>query len=346
MELYSTLNQLKDSIVFGTPSGFFVYSVNPFKKILAREIPGGIKLVRILNRSNIFIFVGLSQESPYPSNKVIVWDESKQKIMGDIKFRDMILNVDLSMDFIVVATAINVFVYELNTLNLIGMIGTAINPQGVFSLSYGAPVLLTLGESVGQIALWRIVRQANAYELQPICSVTAHKNPIARLALGEAGNIIATASERGTIIRIYEVRDDIIELLKELRRGADPSRILTMSFSPNRENLILGSDKGTVHVFSTGVGSRPNTRMNGYGIGLIKNYLPAYFDSEWSYSQFYIKETDIYLGFINDRQIVCIGGTGNYYEMELNDNRLSVIKTIQFYSDQNDPFSNRTNTIK
>lgn len=347
MELNSRLNQVKDSIVFGTSSGFFVYSVSPFKKLLAREIPGGVRLVRILNRSNIFIFVGLSEESPYPSNKVVVWDESGKKVMGDIKFRDPILNIDLSVDFIVVSTAVNVFVYELNTLNLIGTITTAINPTtGTFALCYGLPYLLTIGEVIGQISLWRIAKIGTIYELQAVCSATAHKNPIAQVALGERADIIATASERGTIIRVYEVKENLIVPLKELRRGADPSRILSLAISPNRENILVGSDKGTVHIFATGVGSRLNTRMTNYGIGFIKNYLPAYFDSEWSYSQFYIRETYIYLAFVSDKQIVCIGGSGNYYEMEINDNRLNVIKTIQFYSDQNDPFSNRTNTLK
>lgn len=55
--LYSSFNQNNDCVVFGTTNGFYVYSLYPFKKIISRNIEGGISIVKMLYKSNILVFV-------------------------------------------------------------------------------------------------------------------------------------------------------------------------------------------------------------------------------------------------------------------------------------------------
>ena len=55
--IYTSFNQTKDCVIFGTKTGFYVYTLNPFKKIIARKIPGGVGIAIMLYKSNIVIFV-------------------------------------------------------------------------------------------------------------------------------------------------------------------------------------------------------------------------------------------------------------------------------------------------
>ena len=71
--LYSSFNQINDCIIFGTNTGFYVYTLDPFKKIIARKITGGVSIVKMLFKSNIILFVGNVEKGVYPNNKLIVY---------------------------------------------------------------------------------------------------------------------------------------------------------------------------------------------------------------------------------------------------------------------------------
>jgi WD40 repeat protein len=78
--------------------------------------------------------------------------------------------------------------------------------------------------------------------------ITAHNNPLSQLALNLEGTILATASEKGTLIRLFDTTTG--RQLRELRRGVDRAEIYSIAFSPNSTWLGVSSDKGTVHIYS------------------------------------------------------------------------------------------------
>jgi hypothetical protein len=114
--------------------------------------------------------------------------------------------------------------------------------------------------------------------------------------------------------------------------------------------LAVSSEKGTIHLFNTSIGDCPfkNSIMENYGISYIKSFLPGYFHSEWSFSQQYLPESNVSVVFNEDNTgLHIIGYSGNYYYISINESGTTNIdKTVMFVSDENDPFSNRTNTIR
>eukprot|EP00842_Homolaphlyctis_polyrhiza_P004905 jgi/Hompol1/5415/HPOL_004412-RA len=62
--------------------------------------------------------------------------------------------------------------------------------------------------------------------------------------------MVATASERGTLIRVFDRRTGT--LTNELRRGADYAEIYSLSFNTASTRICVASDKGTVHIFNLG----------------------------------------------------------------------------------------------
>lgn len=83
--------------------------------------------------------------------------------------------------------------------------------------------------------------------LRPTLVIEAHKNNIACIALSSDGRYLATASEKGTIIRIFSVETGI--KLYQFRRGTYPTRIFSMNFSKDNQFLTVCCSTKTVHIF-------------------------------------------------------------------------------------------------
>lgn len=78
--------------------------------------------------------------------------------------------------------------------------------------------------------------------------IPAHDSPLAALAFNASGTKIATASEKGTVIRVFLVEDGT--KLYEFRRGVKRCvSISSLAFSVDSDFLCCSSNTETVHVF-------------------------------------------------------------------------------------------------
>ena len=78
--------------------------------------------------------------------------------------------------------------------------------------------------------------------------IDTHNTPVAAIALSLNGSRLATASEKGTLIRVFDTSSG--HKLQELRRGTDPAEIYHIAFDRSCAWLAVTSDKNTVHVFA------------------------------------------------------------------------------------------------
>ena len=62
------------------------------------------------------------------------------------------------------------------------------------------------------------------------------------------GSLVASASEKDTIIRIFAT--DTGHAIQEVRRGSEKAEIYSLSFDKNSNWMACSSDKGTIHIFS------------------------------------------------------------------------------------------------
>ncbi|XHG04770.1 autophagy protein [Aspergillus wentii] len=84
-------------------------------------------------------------------------------------------------------------------------------------------------------------------KLEAINVVEAHRSPLACITLNSEGTLLATASDKGTIIRVFSVPDG--HKLYQFRRGSMPSRIYSMSFNTTSTLLCVSSSTETIHLF-------------------------------------------------------------------------------------------------
>jgi WD repeat-containing protein 45 len=342
-EIYVSFNQTEKYACFGTSIGFYIYSLNPFKKILSRKIDSGISLVKMLYESNIIIFVGKSDKGMYPNNKLIIWDDSKKTVLGEITYNSPIQNINVTKDYIVVLVKKKIYIYNFESLYLKRTID--INPHNNKLMCMGlenSEFLVYPGEEKGSIHITKLSEDYSE-------TIQAHQSNIENLYISNDGKYIVTASEKGTVIRIFSTTTK--EKVNEFRRGCDPTKIIDLRLNHSNAILLVSSIKGTVHLYNTGIDSNlviQNPSFDSYGMYYVKWALPQYFSDRWSFMQFNLPDISTFSTF--DRhtsKIYSFGHDGQYYELNYSDiENPTIEKTIRYISDESDPFADRSSTIK
>ncbi|XP_021820005.1 autophagy-related protein 18a [Prunus avium] len=322
-----SFNQDHACFAAGTDHGFRIYNCDPFRELFRRDFDngGGIGVVEMLFRCNILAIVGGGPDPQYPTNKVMIWDDHQGRCIGELSFRSVVRSVRLRRDRIVVVLEQKIFVYNFADLKLLHQIETIANPKGLCAVSQvaGSLVLVCPGLQKGQV-------RVEHYGSKRTKFIMAHDSRLACFALTPDGQLLATSSNKGTLVRIFNTLDGT--LLQEVRRGADRAEIYSLAFSSTAQWLAVSSDKGTVHVFNLKVNSGssgnensrtasdPNLAVSSSNSSLsfIRGVLPKYFSSEWSVAQFRLLEGSQYIVAFGHQKntVVILGMDGSFYRCE------------------------------
>ncbi|XP_050238565.1 autophagy-related protein 18a [Mercurialis annua] len=330
--LHLSFNQDFGCFAAGTDHGFRIYNCDPFREIFRRDFDqgvngggGGVGVVEMLFRCNILAVVGGGSDPQYPPNKVMIWDDHQSRCIGELSFRSEVRSVKLRRDRIIVILEQKIFVYNFADLKLLHQIETIANPKGLCAVSHGASslVLVCPGLQKGQVRVEHYASKRTKF-------IMAHDSRISCFALTQDGQLLATSSTKGTLVRVFNTADG--SLLQEVRRGADRAEIYSLAFSSTAQWLAVSSDKGTVHVFNlkTTPGSlgtdrsRNTTDPNGgvstptSSLSFFKGVLPKYFSSEWSVAQFRLVEGSQYIVAFGHQKntVVILGLDGSFYRCQ------------------------------
>lgn len=170
---------------------------------------------------------------------MIIWDDAKQKAAITLEFRTSVHRVCLTRSRIVVVLQNTIHVYAFSSPpEKLSVFETADNPTGLCCLN--SKVVAFPGRTPGQV---QMVETA----MGNVSIIPAHGTPLRAMDLSPDGEILATASETGTLIRIFSTSN--CAKMGELRRGVDHAIIYSIAISPNSALLAVTSDKSTLHVF-------------------------------------------------------------------------------------------------
>jgi len=342
--LYVGFNQDYGCFACGTNQGFRIYNCDPFKETFRRTFPnGGIGYVEMLFRCNILALVGGGHNPRYPPNKVMIWDDHQNRCIGELSFRSDVKAVKLRRDRVVVVLEHKIYVYNFADLKLVDHIETMTNSQGLCALCPApqSTVLVCPGLQKGHIRI-------ELYDLKKTTLIPAHEAPLGCFALNAKGTRLATASERGTLVRIWDTVSG--DKLQELRRGADVAEIYSICFSKDSKWLTLSSDKNTVHVFALdkivwdktakvkgkkrpappkideadreGIGAddEKGSAVNKFSsLKMFKGILPKYFSSEWSIAQFKVPVAGRTIAAFgtaeNEHSVIVVSAAGKFFKL-------------------------------
>ena len=330
--LYLSFNQDSSLFCIGTNKGFRVFTSNPFKCVGKRDISGGIGIVEILNNTNIFALVGTEENLKFGPNKVILWNELKQKVENQLIVSNNVKNIKIKRTKIFIIEENNILVFTLGNYEKIDSLKTFTNKIGIFGISLDPKINMI---SYPSPDAGKIITKDYDNKIEGdfiVSEINAHKNEIIALVMNYDGSLIASASERGTIIKIFKSKDG--SLLQELRRGTEPAEIYSLAFDFKSRFIACSSNKGTVHIFNINNDEIDEKNKNQKSIlGNVVKYLGfknEYLSSEWSFAQYRLtcKEKNI-ISFNHEKDdiIIVITLNGKYYQGIFDMNKKGEIQT-------------------
>ncbi|NXR35970.1 WIPI4 protein, partial [Zosterops hypoxanthus] len=157
-------------------------------------------------------------------------------------------------------------------------------PPGIVDLcpSLERALLVFPGHKCGSLQLVDLGSAKPGTSSAPV-TINAHQSEVGCAALSPTGTMVASASRRGTLIRLFCTQSRA--RLLELRRGTDPATLYCLAFSPDCSFLCAVSDKGTGHVFALR-DTRLNRRSALARVGKVGPVLGPYVESQWSLASF------------------------------------------------------------
>ena len=174
------------------------------------------------------------------------------------------------------------------------------------------PIVAFPGPKVGQLAI------AYLGSGMPPEYVAAHENSICCMALSKKGDLVATASEKGTLIRIFNTHYKA--QIEEFRRGTQPALIYSISFNEPGNLICVSSDRGTLHVFEL-KGSTPSG--NKYRSGSFSKKLHQ---AKTSSTKIELKSGGlaVYCEFstLDNRSLVAVSLSGDYNRFAVDEDGL------------------------
>ena len=156
------------------------------------------------------------------------------------------------------------------------------NSKGILEVSplYTAErqVIVCPGHRSGSVMIYDMNAIRPNASSTPI-SINAHKSELACISLNINGTLVATASKKGTLIRVFDTLRQT--KIVELRRGVDAATLYCLNFSLDSNFLCASSDKGTVHIFAL-KDTNLNKRSKFSNIGIPNTYV----NSQWALANF------------------------------------------------------------
>ena len=308
--------------------------------------------------TNILALVGGGKNPKFSINKIIIWDDQKKRnnIIGELRFNSPVWNVKMKQDRLIGICQSKIYIFNINTLETLDMFDTYDNINGIVGFSPGELicVLAFPYESRGKV---RIVN-FNSLAQPPI--ITAHESKIACLCVNRNGTLLATSSDKGTLVRIFDVKDG--KLLIELRRGAKNAEINCIIFDEYNKLVACASGTGTVHIFSIVEAMKNNYNENYYsdqndgdetknqksflsGFNFLHKLSSSYFGSEWSFAKLRLQEHKSIISFLHNNTICALTSDGKYCLASFDPKKSGdCVKKYEFYIyDTNNQKDNKDN---
>lgn len=321
--LFLDFNQDHSCFVLGTEAGYQIFQVDPLQHTHSRKFEGasGIGIVSMLYRSNVLALVGGGRNPRYPPTKIILWDDKESRAIAELTYRTSVRAVKLRRDIIAVSVESKVFVYRFSDLSVLDTLDTSGHTgndmKSLLSVS-GSPdrtVVACPASVKGKVNvcfydITAVPLSASGPSARiKTTSIMAHESNLAVIALNNEGTRLATASVKGTLIRVFDTNTG--ERIFELRRGAEKVDVYSISFNAASDWLAVSSDKGTVHLFSLRQTGDMNQKSS---LSALSSVLPSYFQSQWSFAQLRVPDYRSICCFGRDpNTIICLCADGSYY---------------------------------
>lgn len=240
--LFVDFNQDFSSIQVGAKSGYSLLSTvgDQITETVSTTGEPFCIVGRLFNRSLVTL---VSQND---MRKLLVSHSRINTIICHYRYSLTILAVKMNHQRLVVCVEDGIFIHNIRDMQMLHKVEeTPPNRNGVLALSSAEDncyLAYPGSHRVGTVFIF------DALNFQNVTSIAAHDGLLAALAFNANATLLATASEKGTVIRVFSIPqgDKMIEFRRGLSRNVS---ICCLTFSLNNQYLVAASHTETVHVF-------------------------------------------------------------------------------------------------
>ncbi|GAA6011894.1 hypothetical protein JCM11491_000094 [Sporobolomyces phaffii] len=275
-------NQDQSCIATGTRKGYTITNCDPFGKVYGRS-DGATSIVEMLFCTSLVALVGAGDRPSSSTRRLQIVNTKRQSTICELTFPTSILAVKLNRRRLVVVLEEKIYVYDISNMKLLHEIETSPNPNAICSLSpssensylaYPSPLPSPTnpfsqppGSSSTSASSFQSSPQSpssspaatgdillfDSVSLSVTNLLRAHKSPLSHISINSTGTLLASASEKGTVIRVFGLPDG--DKKYEFRRGSYSARIWSIGWNLKSTLMAVSSDTETVHVFRLGAGA-------------------------------------------------------------------------------------------
>lgn len=266
-------NQDYSCLAVATDTHTKIFNCDPFGEFYSL---GPAVLLKMLFATSLAVVV--------PSPRLLRIHNVKQDLkIYELAFPAPIIEVKLNRQRLCVVLEEQIYLYDLSCVRLVTVLETrpgafvgdlaSDRPWLVLPLALVRAEVLAGWPALGPAPLAELSRDPGwvvVYDTVRLCPrlvYRAHELQLARICVSADGVFIATASHKGTIVRICAVEEPAeesaeapteteaattlaIRSIVSFRRGRNPARITCLAFSPDNRLLGCASASGTVHFFA------------------------------------------------------------------------------------------------
>eukprot|EP00033_Pygsuia_biforma_P003137 GCRY01003444.1.p1 GENE.GCRY01003444.1~~GCRY01003444.1.p1 ORF type:complete len:380 (+),score=85.19 GCRY01003444.1:208-1347(+) len=226
---YITLNQTASRLGVGYKKGYKIFDIkrveNDLKLLGDDSSLGSVGKVELHYDRRLLMLSGAGDNIDFGANFLRVYDcQKKACILSFSAFESSILAIKCNEIRLVVVLEKKIFVYD-KQMRQMTVLPTD-NPLGLVSLATAgeqSALVYPAARDSGVILAYDIVQQ------RPLCEINAHENALACVVVNREGTLVASASKKGTLIRVFALPSG--DKLMTLRRGSKDVSIRSMAFN-------------------------------------------------------------------------------------------------------------------
>lgn len=172
--------------------------------------------------------------------RLVFWSLRLNQLTKEICLDRELMGIKIHKQFVAIILLEKIFIVNQKG-KLVRILKTFKNPLGICAIStQKEPALAFPDIERGSVQIFRL-------NLLKSITIKAHDNEITAIALTPKADYVATASSKGTLIRVFDT--SLGNTIKEFRRGAKPSIIYSLAFNETGDFLCCTSSSGTIHLF-------------------------------------------------------------------------------------------------
>nr|KAF6417643.1 WD repeat domain, phosphoinositide interacting 1 [Molossus molossus] len=250
-----SFNQDCTSLAIGTKAGYKLFSLSSVERLDqvhgSNEIPDVYIVERLFSSSLVVV---VSRTKPRQMN---VYHFKKGTEICNYSYSSNILSIRLNRQRLLVCLEESIYIHNIKDMKLLKTIlDVPANPTGLCALSINhsnSYVAYPGSLTTGEIVLY------DGHSLKTVCTIAAHEGTLAAVTFNASGSKLASASEKGTVIRVFSVPDG--QKLYEFRRGMKRCVFSANPFYSTRG----GSAAGGWHPSRGGRGAAPPSSLCPWG---------------------------------------------------------------------------------